>query len=147
MFGRLSDDDGAASRFEVPEIERLLSAGSPALAFAAIQALRAQADRYERDLIRSLRWDAKGNVLRTWAEVAELVDAGLGSRQAAHQRWGRLKGRWVQIRLTKPDRLPCIISDSVTASHIPACLGPGREPAWRERSASPGRSRPLPRTR
>ena len=65
MSGRLSDEDGAAARFEVPEIERLLTAGSPALAFAAIQALRAQADRYERDLIRSLRWDAKGNVLRT----------------------------------------------------------------------------------
>jgi hypothetical protein len=65
--------------------------GSPARAFAAIQALRAQADRYERDLIRSLRWDAEGSVVRTWAQVGELVDARLGSRQAAHQRWGRLK--------------------------------------------------------
>lgn len=59
--------------------------------YAAIQALRAQADRYERELIRSLRWDAHGNVLRTWADVAEVVDAQLGSRQAAHARWGRLK--------------------------------------------------------
>src|SRR4051812_10288488 len=68
-----------------------LSAGEAAAAYAAIGALRAAADRYERDLIRSLRWDAAGNVVRTWAEVAELVDAQLGSRQAAHARWGRLK--------------------------------------------------------
>lgn len=91
LSGRLSDDDTKPVRFEVPEIERLLADGSPAQVFAAIQALRLQADRYERDLIRSLRWDAQGNVLRTWQQVAELVDAGLASRQAAHQRWGRLK--------------------------------------------------------
>jgi hypothetical protein len=85
------------SRFD--EIEALvgrakagtLPANQVAATFAAIQALRAQADRYERDLIRSLRWDAAGNVVRTWAEVAEVVDAQLGSRQAAHARWGRLK--------------------------------------------------------
>lgn len=68
-----------------------LAAGEAGAAYAAIQALRALADRYERDLIRALRWDKDGNVLRTWAEVAEAVDAQLGSRQAAHARWGRLK--------------------------------------------------------
>src|SRR4051812_7040379 len=68
-----------------------LADGEAAAAYAAIQALRAQADRYERDLIRSLRWDAVGRVVRTWAEVAEVVEAQLGSRQAAHARWGRLK--------------------------------------------------------
>lgn len=79
-------------------IEALLAAvkdgqvvGNAAAAYAAIEELRKQADKYERDLIRSLRWDAQGNVIRTWAQVAELVGAQLGSRQAAHQRWGRLK--------------------------------------------------------
>src|SRR4051794_35813292 len=70
---------GTLPASEVPEL------------FAAIQALRAAADRFERDLIRSLRWDAAGNVVRTWAQVAEVVDAQLSSRQAAHARWGRLK--------------------------------------------------------
>ncbi len=68
-----------------------LPADEVAATFAAIQALHLQADRYERDLIRSLRWDPAGNVIRTWAEVAEVVQAQLGSRQAAHARWGRLK--------------------------------------------------------
>jgi hypothetical protein len=68
-----------------------LSTDEAAAAYAAIAALRAQADRYERDLIRSLRWDSAGNVMRTWAEVAEAVQAQLSSRQAAHARWGRLK--------------------------------------------------------
>jgi hypothetical protein len=81
-----------------PDIETLLAAvrggqvdGNAAAAYAAIEALRRQADKYERELIRSLRWDSKGDVLRTWAQVAELVNAQLGSRQAAHARWGRLK--------------------------------------------------------
>ncbi len=69
---------------ELPESE------APA-AYAAIAALRELADRYERDLIRSLRWDPAGNVVRTWAQVADAVQAQLGSRQAAHARWGRLK--------------------------------------------------------
>ena len=68
-----------------------LPAAEVAATYAAIGALRAQADRYERDLIRSLRWDASGAVVRTWAEVTAVVDAQLGSRQAAHARWGRLK--------------------------------------------------------
>ncbi len=68
-----------------------LPAAEAAAVYAAIGALRARADRYERDLIRSLRWDAAGKVIRTWAEVAEAVQAQLGSRQAAHARWGRLK--------------------------------------------------------
>ena len=80
------------------EIERViddLKVGTPPAAavpaaYAAVQALRAQADRYERDLIRALRWDKSGNVVRTWGEVAEAVQAQLGSRQAAHRRWGRL---------------------------------------------------------
>lgn len=76
-------------------IEHLKTGSSPAqevsAAYAAIEALRQLADKYERDLIRSLRWDADGNVVRTWAEVAEAVQAQLGSRQAAHARWGRLK--------------------------------------------------------
>lgn len=77
---------------------------SPAQAYTAIQALRLQADRYERDLIRSLRWDAEGNVIRTWAQVAGLVDAGLSSKQAAHQRWSRLKapGRGQAERRGRP---------------------------------------------
>ncbi len=76
-------------------IEHLKASSSPAqevsAAYAAIEALRIRADRYERDLIRALRWDSDGNVIRTWAQVAEVVKAQLGSRQAAHARWGRLK--------------------------------------------------------
>ncbi len=60
-------------------------------AYSLIGQMRWLADKYERDLIRSLRWDADGNAVRTWAEVAEAVQAQLGSRQAAHARWGRLK--------------------------------------------------------
>jgi len=81
----------------VPHIEGQIAAvkdgqvvGNAAAAYAAIGALRAQADKYERDLIRALRWDKDGEVLRKWADVAALVDAQLGSRQAAHQRWRRL---------------------------------------------------------
>ncbi len=68
-----------------------LPAAEAAAAYAAIQQLRYLADKYERDLIRSLRWNADGKVIRTWAQVAEAVQAQLGSRQAAHARWGRLK--------------------------------------------------------
>ncbi len=88
-------DDSSATSQLATLIERVkagtLPADQVAVMFAAIQQLHVQADRFERDLIRSLRWDKAGNVIRTWAEVAELVDAQLGSRQAAHARWGRLK--------------------------------------------------------
>jgi hypothetical protein len=43
------------------------------------------ADRYERDLIRKLRQDGL-----TWAQVADAVQAQLGSRQAAQAKWKRL---------------------------------------------------------
>src|SRR4051794_40814703 len=81
---------------EIDESIRRAKAGQltdadAAAAYAAIQALRAQADRHERDLIRSLRWDAAGKGVRTGAEVAEVVDAQLGSRQGAHPGGGRLK--------------------------------------------------------
>lgn len=68
-----------------------VAAADAAVAYALIEELRRMADKYERDLIRSLRWDADGKVVRTWAEVASMVDAQLSSRQAAHARWGRLK--------------------------------------------------------
>jgi len=67
------------------------SASEAAAAYAGIQQLRYLADKYERDLIRALRWDTAGDVVRTWAQVADAVQAQLGSRQAAHARWGRLK--------------------------------------------------------
>ncbi len=90
----MDDDSPATSQLDTL-IERAkagtLADVEAAAAYAAIAALRAAADRYERDLIRSLRWDKTGNVIRTWAEVAEVVQAQLGSRQAAHARWGRLK--------------------------------------------------------
>lgn len=53
--------------------------------YALVQELRRLADYYERDLIRRLR--AEG---LTWAQVADAVDAQLGSRQAAHAKWKRL---------------------------------------------------------
>jgi hypothetical protein len=68
-----------------------ISSADAAAAYAGIEELRRLADKYERDLIRSLRWDSTGKVVRTWAQVAEVVQAQLGSRQAAHARWGRLK--------------------------------------------------------
>jgi hypothetical protein len=81
-------------------------------AYAAIGALRELADRYERDLIRSLRWDKAGNVIRTWAQVADAVQAQLGSRQAAHARWGRLKS---PTRNTTVKGRPKRIGDGMTA--------------------------------
>ncbi len=90
----MDDDSPATSQLDTlierAKVGTLADAEVPA-AYAAIAALRAQADRFERDLIRSLRWDKAGNVIRTWAQVAEAVQAQLGSRQAAHARWGRLK--------------------------------------------------------
>ena len=45
----------------------------------------ADADYYERDLIRQLRSDGM-----TWAQVADAVQAQLSSRQAAQAKWKRL---------------------------------------------------------
>ena len=53
--------------------------------YAIVHEMRRQADAYERDLIRSLR--AGG---RTWAQVADAVQAQLSSRQAAQAKWKRL---------------------------------------------------------
>jgi hypothetical protein len=82
----------------VPEVEALIAAvkdgqvvGNAAAAYAAIEALRVQADKYERDLIRALRWEADNETVRyKWREVAELVGAQLGGRQAVWQRWKRM---------------------------------------------------------
>ena len=96
------DDEAGAPLPSLYEIELLVDAalrdpnnGRAAAAFAAIQSLHVLADRYERNLVRPLRWDAKGKPIpgRTWEKIAELLDAGLASKQAAHQRWGRLKAR------------------------------------------------------
>jgi hypothetical protein len=55
----------------VPEIESLISAvkdgqvvGNAAEAYAAIAALRVQADKYERDLVRALRWEDDNETVR-----------------------------------------------------------------------------------
>ncbi|MHA6794604.1 hypothetical protein ACVGVM_14010 [Pseudonocardia bannensis] len=53
--------------------------------YALVQEMRRLADYYERDLIRQLRKDGM-----TWAQVAETVQAQLGSRQAAQGKWKRL---------------------------------------------------------
>ncbi len=90
----MEDDSPTADRL-LTLIERAkagqLRQDEAAEAYALIGQLRWLADKYERDLIRSLRWDKDGNAVRTWAEVADAVHAQLGSRQAAHARWGRLK--------------------------------------------------------
>ena len=94
------DDGGDTPLPSIYEIETLLDVamhdpnnGRAAAAFAAIQSLHVQADRYERDLVRSLRWDAKGKPIpgRTWvtsrncwtlaSAVARLhINGGGGSR-------------------------------------------------------------------
>lgn len=53
--------------------------------YTLCQEMRRQADYYERDLIRRLRSDGL-----TWAQVADAVQAQLGSRQAAQGKWKRL---------------------------------------------------------
>ena len=75
----------------MPDIEALIAAvkdgqvvGNAAAAYAAIEALRKQADRYERDLIRSLRWEADG---KPCGQVARNRGAG---RRAARQPSGVL---------------------------------------------------------
>jgi hypothetical protein len=65
---------------------------SPAF-YERVQQLRELADFYERALIRHLHFE-RG---LTWREVAEAVDANLGSRQASHAKWRRL---------VAPDRRP-----------------------------------------
>lgn len=57
----------------------------PAAWYALVQEMRRLADYYERDLIRWLREQGL-----TWREVAEVVEAQLSSRQAAHAKWKRL---------------------------------------------------------
>lgn len=54
--------------------------------YARIQEMRERADYYERSLIRHLKYELG----LTWAQVAEVVNANLGSRQAAHVKWKRL---------------------------------------------------------
>lgn len=44
------------------------------------------ADFYERSLLRHLYYERGLN----WREIAEVIDANLGSRQAARQKWQRL---------------------------------------------------------
>ncbi|OLM08268.1 hypothetical protein Ae505Ps2_6274c [Pseudonocardia sp. Ae505_Ps2] len=63
------------------------SEGEPAALFAMCESLRSAADRYERDLLRTLKWGAEG---MTWEQVAEAVDGQLGGRQAMQKRWTRL---------------------------------------------------------
>src|SRR5690242_16189463 len=53
--------------------------------YARVQEMRQRADYYERSLIRHLR-----DIGLTWAQVAEVVNANLGSRQAAQAKWKRL---------------------------------------------------------
>jgi hypothetical protein len=76
-----------------------LSDGNAAEYYAKVQQLRHTADYHERRLIRYLRHEATGCGCRrdgltghTWAHVARLVAANLGSRQAAQGKWSRLIG-------------------------------------------------------
>jgi hypothetical protein len=65
--------------------EGTLTRNGAAAWYAMVQELRRLADYYERDLIRQLRSDGM-----TWAQVADAVQAQLGSRQAAQAKWKRL---------------------------------------------------------
>lgn len=62
-----------------------LPADGAAMWYATVHHLRATADRYERDLIRQLKY-ADG---LTWEKVAEAVGV-LSTRQAAQAKWKRL---------------------------------------------------------
>lgn len=68
-----------------------MSAGTFTVSEAAqmyelVQEMRQRADYFERALIRHLRFDTG----LTWMEIADAVDANLGSKQAAHAKWKRL---------------------------------------------------------
>lgn len=61
--------------------------GEAAALFRMCEEMRAAADFYERDLLRTLKWGGEG---LTWQAVAEAVDGQLGGRQAMQKRWNRL---------------------------------------------------------
>lgn len=68
------------------DMDKLTNDEVPAIWYALVQRLRYEADFYERSLIRHLKYDQG----MYWADIAEAVDAQLGSKQAAHGKWKRL---------------------------------------------------------
>lgn len=87
--------DGSAVLALLDELNAVTKDGTPdafldrehyAAWFALCQWLRQSADYHERNLIRHLRDTERYR----WADVAEVVEAKLNSRQAAQQRWSRL---------------------------------------------------------
>ncbi len=54
--------------------------------YARVQEMRNRADYYETSLLRHLYHELGMN----WREIAEVLNANLGSRQAARQKWQRL---------------------------------------------------------
>lgn len=54
--------------------------------YGLVVKMREDCERYERDLIRHLKHEQG----RTWAEVAEVLQGQIGSRQAAQKKWARL---------------------------------------------------------
>jgi hypothetical protein len=84
LMADLAALDQMAKRGELPDGE------APAIWYAFVQEMHRQADFYERELIRYLRWERDPAEPMTWAAIAETVEANLSSRQAAHAKWKRL---------------------------------------------------------
>jgi hypothetical protein len=84
LMADLEAFDQMAERHELPDEE------APAIWYSFVQEMRRQADFYERELIRYLRWERDPDEPMTWAAIAETVEANLSSRQAAHAKWKRL---------------------------------------------------------
>lgn len=88
--GEVPENAGPSLEEQLDRLKQLGADGSltrngSAAWYALVGEMRRLADYYERDLIRRLRSDGL-----TWAQVADAVQAQLGSRQAAHAKWKRL---------------------------------------------------------
>jgi hypothetical protein len=84
LMADLAAFDQMAARHELPDEQ------APAIWYSFVQEMHRQADFYERELIRYLRWERDPDEPMTWAAIAETVEANLSSRQAAHAKWKRL---------------------------------------------------------
>lgn len=64
----------------------LLDDEEAAAMYGLVVKMREDCERYERELIRHLKHEQG----RTWAEIAEVLQGQIGSRQAAQKKWARL---------------------------------------------------------
>lgn len=79
-------DDAVLAEWQAAANAENFPVAQAAVWYSRVQAMRERADYYERSLIRHLKF----GLGLTWEQVAEVVNANLGSRQAAHVKWKRL---------------------------------------------------------